>query len=126
MTAMLDCLVSYFGLDENERPGYRRYFCYHILGGSGPTVGTGVAVIRTLALHSESERCTSCQHFHTVETGGPEAAVAAAVRYLDAYHGEEHVRKVQSDLRTLEGDRGTQAAPVLHPSRGSGALIRKG
>ena len=31
MTEMLDCLVSYIGLDENERPTYQRYFCYHIV-----------------------------------------------------------------------------------------------
>jgi hypothetical protein len=24
MARILDCVVSYFGLDENERPGYRR------------------------------------------------------------------------------------------------------
>src|SRR5262245_56788037 len=67
---MLDCLLSYFGLDENDRPGFRRYFCYHVLAGPGPTAGAGVAVILTLAVHSDTERCDSCQHFHTVESGG--------------------------------------------------------
>src|ERR1700758_1844269 len=103
MTRMLDCLVSYFGLDEDRQPGYRRYFCYHVLAGPGPTPGAGVAAITTLAVHSEAERCTSCEHFHTAETGGPEAAVAAAIRYLDAYHEQDHVRKVQSDFRPYNG-----------------------
>jgi len=101
MTQLLDCLVNYFGLDENERPGYRRYYCYHVVAGPGPRVGGGVASITTLALHDETQRCTSCQHFHAVETGGPEAAIAAAVRYLDAYHDGDHLWKVQSDIRGL-------------------------
>jgi hypothetical protein len=42
---MLDCLVNYFGLDENDRPGLRRYFSYHILAGPGPTSESGVAWI---------------------------------------------------------------------------------
>jgi hypothetical protein len=103
MTQILDCLVSYFGLEENERPGYRRYFCYHVVAGPGPRAGGGVASITTLALHDEAERCTSCQHFHAVETGGPAAAIAAAIRYLDAFHAQEHLRKVQSAIRGLAG-----------------------
>jgi hypothetical protein len=101
MIPMLDCLVSYFGLNENERPGYRRYFCYHILAGPGPTTGSGVATITTLAIHHEAERCTSCQNFHMVGTGDPLAAIAAAIRYLDSYHECDHLRKVQSDFRGL-------------------------
>jgi hypothetical protein len=101
MTRMLDCLVSYFGLDEDERPAYRRYFCYHVLAGPGPTATAGVAITATLAVHDDRESCTSCQNFHAVQTGGPEAALAAAVRYLDAYHQQDHLRKVQSDIRGL-------------------------
>jgi hypothetical protein len=126
MGRILDCLVSYFGLDEDERPGYGRYFCYHVLAGPGPTAGAGVAAIRTLAIHSETERCISCQHFHTVKVGGPAAAIAAAVRYLDAYHELDHVRKVQSDFRPLDGDQGTQPAPALRAFRGNGDSVRKG
>src|SRR5947209_4329887 len=98
MAEPLDCLVNYFGLDENERPDYRRYFCYHILAGPGPKLGAGVASVTTLALHDETERCTYCQNFHTVEAGGPAAAIAAAIRYLDAYHERDHLRKVQSGI----------------------------
>jgi hypothetical protein len=101
MTRMLDCLVSYFGLDENERAGYRRYFMYHIVAGAGPTGGAGLASITTLALHDESARCAYCQNVHTVATGGPEAALAEAVHYLDAYHEHDHLHKVQSDIRGL-------------------------
>ena len=86
MTRMLDCLVSYFGLDENERAGFQRYFCYHIAADPGPTTGAGVASITTLALHDECQRCTYYQNLHTVETGGPAAALTVAIHYLDAYH----------------------------------------
>jgi hypothetical protein len=96
--------VSYFGLDEDERPTYRRYFCYHIFAGPGPTMGSAVATITTLAIHDESERCTSCQKLHTVDKGGPAAAMAKALRYLDAYHKGGHLRRVQSDFRELGGD----------------------
>jgi hypothetical protein len=109
MTQIVDCVVNYFGLDESERPGYRRYFCYHILAGPGPTTGAGVAWVEMLAVHDERERCTWCQNVHTVEEGGPAAALAAAVRYLDAYHRRDRVRKVQSDIRGLQGDLSTGA-----------------
>jgi hypothetical protein len=109
MTRILDCLVSYFGLDEDERAGVRRYFCYHIVAGPGPTTGEGVASITTVALHDETQRCTYCQTFHTALAGGPAAAMAAAVRYLDAYHEHDHLRKVQSDIRGLQGDLSTDA-----------------
>jgi hypothetical protein len=130
MTQMLDCLVSYFGLDENDRPGCRRYFFYHILAGPGPTAGTGVAAIRTLAVHNEAERCDSCQHFHVVESGGPEAAIATAIRYLDAYHENDHLRKVQCDTRDVPGDQVTDAVRPpetrFHVSRDWDVPTRKG
>jgi hypothetical protein len=80
MTRILDCLVNYFGLDNNERAVFRRYFCYHILAGPGPTAESSVASITTLAVSDETERCTYCQTVHTAETGGPAAAIAAAIR----------------------------------------------
>jgi hypothetical protein len=64
-----------------------------------------VATVTTLAVHDERERCTYCQHFHAVETGGRAAAIAEAVSYLDAVHRANHVRKVQSELRGLGADR---------------------
>ncbi len=95
---MSDCLVSYFGLDENERPGYRRYFCYHVLAGPGPSNGAGIASINILAVRDGYEPWTLSQHFHTVETGGPAAAIAAAVHYLDTLHCCDHVQKIQSEI----------------------------
>jgi hypothetical protein len=100
MAPFLDCLVSYFGLDENGRPRAGRYFCYHVLAGPGPAAGAGVAVAVTVAVHDEAERCTYCPNFHTVEAGGP----AAAVGFLDAYHQHDHLLKVQSDPRDLRGE----------------------
>jgi hypothetical protein len=105
VTPVLDCLVNYFGLDENERPGLRRYFCYHILAGPGPTAESGMAWITMLAVYDESQRCTFCQNVHKAEMGGPAAAIARAVRYLDSYHETHHLRKVQSAIRGLNGDR---------------------
>ena len=130
MTQLLDCLVSYFGLDENEQAGVERYFCYHIVASAGPTTGTGVASITTLALHDETQRCTYCQNFHMVETGGPAAALVAAVQYLDAYHEHNHLRKVQSDIRGLQGELSTVAVPSPEPrfrvAQGRGVLTRQG
>jgi hypothetical protein len=130
VTQILDCLVSYFGLQESGRPGYRRYFCYHVLAGPGPTEGAGVASVTTLAVHDEAERCTYCQTFHTVEAGGPAAALAVAIRYLDSYHGTDRLRKVQSAVRGLPGDQSTDGAPPpetrFRALRGQGALPRKG
>jgi hypothetical protein len=99
MAQILDCLVSYFGLDEDQAPELRRYFCYHIIGGPGPAAESGVATLTTLAVHDESERCTFCRAFHAVERGGPEAAIAKVIRYLDDVHRGMHLRKVESEIR---------------------------
>jgi hypothetical protein len=99
MSLILDCLVSYFGLDEKDQPEYRRYFCYHIVAGPGPTPGSGVATIKTLAIYDSAERCSHCQNFHVAEVGGPPEALEAALRYLDEYHQDDHVRRVQSEVR---------------------------
>jgi hypothetical protein len=112
MKRLLDCMVSYYGLDEKQQPGFRRYFVYHILAGPGPAAGTGVALIATLAVHDRSERCDTCEHFHTAATGGPAAALEAAVRYLDAYHREDGLRKVESDVRYHSGDVGARDVPT--------------
>jgi hypothetical protein len=130
MKRVVDCLVSYFGLDEEGRPTCQRYFCYHIVAGPGPTTGAGVASVTTLAVHDEAERCTYCQKFHTAEAGGPAAALAEAIRYLDAYHGQDRLRKVQSDIRGLPGEPSTGAvpSPEVHivASRDRGIPARQG
>lgn len=115
MAQILDCLVSYFGLDEQGEPVLGRYYCYHVLGGPGPTAEAGLATITTLAVYDERQRCTYCQAVHAVETGGPAAAVAKAVSYLDTIHQDKHVRKVQSELRGLGGDRPADAVVEAVP-----------
>jgi hypothetical protein len=120
---ILDCLVIYFGLDEEERPTYRRYFCYHIVAGPGSTAGAGAASISKLAIHDDIERCTSYQTFHAVDTGGPAAAIARALRYLDAYHGKGRLRRVQSEIRGLGSDLPARPAPFrVPPLQGDSAL----
>jgi hypothetical protein len=114
---MIDCLVSYFGLDEDEQPEYRRYFAYHIVAGPGATPGSGVAYVTTLALSDESQRCTYCKNAHKADLGGPAAALAAAVHYLDVYHERDRLRKVLSGIRGLDGNRLTATfANGLAPS----------
>jgi hypothetical protein len=112
MAGIRDCWLSYFGLDENEWPDYRRYYCYHILAGPGLTAGAGVAWIKLLAVHDGSERGKSCQSVHRVETGGAAAALAAAVRCLDGHHANDRVRRVLSKVRFIDGDSGMESAPI--------------
>jgi hypothetical protein len=96
---MLERLVTYFGLDEHDKPTSRRFLSYKVVAGPGAGDDAGAASIITLALSDPSDRCDSCQHFHTVERGGAAAAMAAALRYLDAFHRGRHLHKVESALR---------------------------
>ena len=105
MNRLLDCTVNYFGLDDHGGPSAGRYFSYHVLAGPGPTEGAGVATITTLAVSPETELCRTCRNWHPVETGGPEAAVRAALHYLDVFHAQDHVRRAQSEIRGLEAMR---------------------
>lgn len=95
---IVDCLANYFGFnDEGE---LTRYFCYHILGGPGPTPEGGVASIVLLSVYDEAQRCIGgCRDLQVVETGGPAAAVAKALNFLDAYHKEDRLLRVQTALR---------------------------
>jgi hypothetical protein len=99
MPEMFDCLVNYFSLNTDDEGMPRRYFSYHVVGGPGPTDDSGVAVVTTLAAYNSNEICESCQNFHVARTGGPAAAIDKALRYLDAYHGGENLRKVQTEIR---------------------------
>ncbi len=130
MSQILDCMVNYFGLDESQEPDLRRYYCYHILGGPGPVEESGVATLTTLAVHDESERCTYCQTFYMVETGGPTAAIAEVIRYLDDVHRGKHLRKVQTEIRGLQGDLSTDASQSpetrFRASQGRGVPTQKG
>jgi hypothetical protein len=98
MTRMTDCLVNYFGLDDG-RGVPTRYFCYHVVGGPGPTAAAGVAVITALAASPKDDRCVACEGLHFVNRGGAAAAVAKALRHLDAYHEGDGLRKAQAPLR---------------------------
>jgi hypothetical protein len=98
---VLDCVVNYFGDNEDGDGLPQRLFSYHVIGSPGRTSGEGIAAVTPLTVSPPSERCTSCQYFHFVKTGGPEAAVAKALRYLDAYHQGDRLRKVLSEVRSF-------------------------
>jgi hypothetical protein len=91
--------VNYFNLDIGENGLPRRYFSYHVVAGPGPTADSGVAIVATLAVADPGERCDTCTVFHAVSEGGPAEAVAKAIRYLDAYHEEDRLQKVQTVIR---------------------------
>jgi hypothetical protein len=95
----LERVVTYFGLDEEGEPTSRRFASYKVIAGPGPSEDSGLASIITLGLSNPSDACEYCQKFHTVEKGGAAAAMTAAIRYLDAYHGGDRLRKVESDVR---------------------------
>lgn len=102
MAEIMDCLVNYFSLDSREDGMPRRYLSYHIVAGPGPTPDSGVASIATLATYHPNGHCGYCQVFHAVREGGPAAAIVKAIRYLDAYHEEDRLRKVQTTIRCSE------------------------
>jgi hypothetical protein len=58
-------------------------------------------VITALAASHESELCISCEGVHFVQAGGPAAAVAKALRHLDAHHEGDGLRKVETPFRRL-------------------------
>jgi hypothetical protein len=102
MTEIMDCLVNYFSLDESQDGVPRRYFSYHLVAGPGPRPGAGVATITTLAVYQPDQRCDYCAVFHAVREGGPAAAIAKAIRYLDAFHEQDRLHKVQTEVRCSE------------------------
>jgi rhodanese-related sulfurtransferase len=106
----LDCLVNYFSHNEDGAGMPSRYFVYHVVGGPGATAGAGVAVVHTLAVYAGGQRCESCQDFHVVRDGGPAAAIDKALRYLDAFHADDRLRKVRSAIR---GGGPVDGAPLL-------------
>jgi hypothetical protein len=102
MAEIMDCLVNYFSENTGEDGVPRRYFSYHIVAGPGPTLDSGVASIATLAVFNSNERCDYCAVFHAVKVGGPAAAIIKAIRYLDAYHENDRLHKVQTAIRCSE------------------------
>ena len=101
MAEMLDCLVSYFSENTNDEGMPRRYLAYHVVAGPGPGPEGGVASITPLAAYDENVICDTCQRVLAVQSGGPAAAIAEALLYMDAYHEGDHLRKVQSEVRSV-------------------------
>jgi hypothetical protein len=102
MAEIMDCLVNYFSSEIGEDAVPRRYFSYHVVAGPGPTSGSGVANIATLAVFDANERCDYCAVFHAVREGGPAAAITKAIHHLDAYHEKDRLHKVQTAIRSSE------------------------
>jgi hypothetical protein len=101
MAEMLDCFVNYFTEDTNDEGMPRRYLSYHIVAGPGPSPEGGVASITPLAAYDENTICDTCERVFAVKAGGPAAAIAAALVYMDAYHEGDRLRKVQSGIRSF-------------------------
>jgi hypothetical protein len=101
MAEMLDCFVSFFTDETNDDGLPRRYLSYQIVAGPGPTSGSGVASITSLAAYDENQICNTCERVFAVKAGGPAAAMDEALVYMDAYHEGDNLRKVQSEIRGL-------------------------
>ena len=101
MTEMLDCLVSYFSENCNAEGMPRRYLAYHVVASPGPTPDGGVASITPLAAYDENEICNTCERVFAVKAGGPAAAIAEALLYMDAYHEGDRLRMVRSEVRSV-------------------------
>jgi hypothetical protein len=101
MTEMLDCLVTYFSEDANDEGMPRRYLCYRVIAGPGPSPEGGVASITPMAAYDENVVCDTCERVFAVKAGGPAAALEEALVYMDAYHEGDRLRKVQSEIRRV-------------------------
>jgi hypothetical protein len=98
MAEMLDCLVSYYSAKAHRGGMPLQYLCYRIVGGPGSTPEGGVAAITLLAAKNPN---AELYHFlHAVQEGGPRAAVAAALNYLDAVHHKSDLTRVQTEVRS--------------------------
>lgn len=100
MAEILDCFVNHFSEDANEEGMPRRYLSYHVVAGLGPNPEGGVASITPLAAYDENAVCNTCERVFAVKAGGPAAALEEALVYMDAYHEGDHLRKVQSEVRS--------------------------
>jgi rhodanese-related sulfurtransferase len=127
MAEMLDCLVNYFSGETNEHGVPRLYVCYRVISGPGMTDAGALAAITVLAAN-HSGVWEACERFHAVDEGGPCAALAKTLRYLDAFHDDHYTRKVQTETRSVPCQdqwfgqpdncahtRGTVAAPRIEP-----------
>jgi len=101
MGEMIDCMVNYFSFNGNSEGAPRRYYCYLVVAGPGPSEGTSVATITTLAVHESDGPCDYCQNCFFAPFGGPPAAMEQALRHLDAYHDGWRLHRVVSAMRTV-------------------------
>lgn len=109
MAELMDCMVNYFSFTTDRAGIPRQSCCYLVVAGPGPTDDAGVATITTLAAHQGDALCDACQHWFIAHRGGPEAALAQALRHLDAWHEGQRLHKVVSSLR-----RTPSQAPAWH------------
>ena len=79
-----------------------------------------MAFVTTLAVHNRADAAPLAKRSHPTPTGGPEAALTVALRYLDTYHANDHIRKVQSEVRGP--DRGSAVEGASPPSTTSAPL----
>jgi hypothetical protein len=101
MAEMLECIVTYFSQDADAEGMPHRYLSYHVVASLGPNPNGGVASITPLASYNENEICDTCERVIAVKAGGPAAALAEALVYMDAFHEGAGLRKVQSEIRTI-------------------------
>jgi rhodanese-related sulfurtransferase len=123
MSQLLDCLVTYHSAQEDADGLPRRYFCYHVLSGPGLGPDGGVAAIATLAAHDPSSSGTSFQRLHVVRTGGAELALLKALHYLDGYHEDDRLRRVQSEVRRPQTPLPASTPPGTEPAPLAGLRI---
>jgi len=112
MAEMFDCLVSYYSAKAHRDGMPLQYLCYRIVGGPGPTAQGGVAVITLLGAKDPAVK--ELYHFlHAVQTGGPRAAMNAALNYLDAVHYKSDLARVQTEIRCTPCIESTEASDDL-------------
>jgi hypothetical protein len=99
MAEMLDCLVSYYSATAHRDGMPLQYVCYRVIGGPGPTLAGGVAVISLLGAKNPVDGDVY-HRLHAVQAGGPRAALAAALSYLDAVHQKHDLARVQTEVRS--------------------------
>ena len=71
MAEMIDCMVNYFGGNGESEGVPRRYYCYLVVAGPGPTDEAGVATISTLAVHEGDRPCDYCTNWFFAPSGFP-------------------------------------------------------
>jgi hypothetical protein len=98
MAEMLDCLVTYYSATAHCDGMPLQYVCYQVVSGPGPTAAGGVAVI-TLVGAKNPRDSNLYHHLHAVQVGGPDAALKAALKYLDAIQHKDDLARAQTEVR---------------------------